>query len=101
MLTSAIVLRIYFMVQARARELERGGGVEDGSSSQRTSVHVFIDEFQSISELGILSTILSESAKFGLYLNIAHQNISQIPDNLFDAIIRKRRDGICLQVGTR
>jgi len=87
MLTSAIVLRIYFMVQARARELERGGGVEDGSSTQRTSVHVFIDEFQSISKLGILSTILSESAKFGLYLNIAHQNISQIPDNLFDAII--------------
>ena len=88
MLTSAIVLRIYFIVQARARELERAGGVNNStSSSERTSVHVFIDEFQSISKLGILSTILSESAKFGLFLNIAHQNISQIPDDLFDAII--------------
>jgi hypothetical protein len=88
MLTSAIVLRIYFMIQARARELERTGGVSKRSSStERASVHVFIDEFQSIAKLGILSTILSESAKFGLYLNIAHQNISQIPDDLFDAII--------------
>jgi hypothetical protein len=89
MLTSAIVLRIYFMVQARARELERAGGVvkNSSSSSGRTSVHVYIDEFQSIAKLGILSTILSESAKFGLFLNIAHQNISQIPDDLFDAII--------------
>lgn len=88
MLTSAIVLRIYFIVQARARELERaGGGVKNLSDSERTSVHVFIDEFQSISKLGILSTILSESAKFGLFLNIAHQNISQIPDDLFDGII--------------
>jgi hypothetical protein len=90
MLTSAIVLRIYFMVQARARELERSGGAVDspeGGGSNRTAIYVFIDEFQSIAKLGILSTILSESAKFGLYLNIAHQNISQIPDDLFDAII--------------
>jgi hypothetical protein len=88
MLTSAIVLRIYFIVQARARELERAGGIsKDLSPRSRTSIHVFIDEFQSIAKLGILSTILSESAKFGLYLNIAHQNISQIPDELFDAII--------------
>ncbi len=92
MLTSAIVLRIYFMVQARARELERAGGTVnssagDASSSSRTAIYVFIDEFQSIAKLGILSTILSESAKFGLYLNVAHQNISQIPDDLFDAII--------------
>lgn len=88
MLTSAIVLRIYFMVQARAREIERAGvALRNSSSAERTPVHVFIDEFQSISKLGILSTILSESAKFGLYLNIAHQNISQIPDDLFDAII--------------
>lgn len=86
MLTSAIVLRIYFMVQARARQLERMG-LAGSASGGRTSVYVFIDEFQSISKLGILSTILSESAKFGLYLNIAHQNISQIPDDLFDAII--------------
>lgn len=87
MLTSAIVLRIYFMVQARARELERTGDEKNSGVSGRTSVHVFIDEFQSISKLGILSTILSESAKFGLFLNIAHQNISQIPDDLFDGII--------------
>jgi hypothetical protein len=88
MLTSAIVLRIYFMVQARARELERAGGqVSSSQDSGRTAIYVFIDEFQSISKLGILSTILSESAKFGLYLNIAHQNTSQIPDELFDAII--------------
>jgi hypothetical protein len=88
MLTSAVVLRIYFMVQARARELERAGNaLKNSPPADRTPVHVFIDEFQSISKLGILSTILSESAKFGLYLNIAHQNISQIPGDLFDAII--------------
>ncbi|MDG7002033.1 MAG: type IV secretion system DNA-binding domain-containing protein [Nitrososphaerota archaeon] len=87
MLTSAIVLRIYFMIQARARQQERSSELMDSEHSERTSVYVFIDEFQSISKLGILSTILSESAKFGLYLNIAHQNISQIPEDLFDAII--------------
>lgn len=86
MLTSTIILRIYFMVQARARQLERMGGIVN-SSLERTSVHVFVDEFQSVAKLGILSTILSESAKFGLYLNVAHQNISQIPQELFDAII--------------
>jgi hypothetical protein len=103
MLTNAIVLKIYFTIQSRATKIEEelaGVGASKVTrknsekrdprflkTPERTPVHIFIDEFQNISNLGILSTILSESAKFGLYLNIAHQNTSQIPEELFNSIL--------------
>ena len=87
MLTSAIILRIYFMVQRRARELERSASSSDDPSQGRTPIHLMIDEFQNIAKLGIFGTIMSEAAKFGLFLHVSHQNVSQIPPDLYDTII--------------
>ncbi len=47
--------------------------------------YLYIDEFQNITTNSI-STILSEARKYKLSLNIAHQFIAQIPQNIKDAV---------------
>jgi len=82
LVTNSIILRLYFMIQERARELERSGM----TSGARTPVFLVIDEFQNAIQMEIFQTIVSEAAKFGLYIIMAHQNISQIPDRLFETV---------------
>ncbi|SRR5579875_122558 len=74
LLTNALVLKIYFLTQERARRLE----TEGKDSSARTPVFLVIDEFQNIEKLTVLEKILSEARKFGLFLILAHQGLSQL-----------------------
>ena len=84
MVTGALVMKIWFLVQARARRLEKEGK----GPSARTPVILFIDEFQNVQKLNMLTTMLSEGRKFGLSLCFAHQYLSQIEsDGLVDAIL--------------
>ncbi len=72
--TNSLVLKLYFLIQHRAKELERQGR----DPADRTPVYLMIDEFQSIEKLEALERILSESAKYGLLLGLAHQNMAQL-----------------------
>ena len=84
MVTGALVMKIWFLVQARARRLEQEGK----GPSARTPVILFVDEFQNVQKLKMLTTMLSEGRKFGLSLCFAHQYLSQIEsDGLVDAIL--------------
>jgi len=72
--TNSFVLKLYFLIQHRAKELEMLGKKPE----DRTPVYVIIDEFQTIEKLEALERILSESAKYGLLLGLAHQNMAQL-----------------------
>jgi hypothetical protein len=52
----------------------------------RPPFHLYIDEFQNFATDGFLDT-LAESAKYGLFLILAHQNLSQLPERLQNAIL--------------
>ncbi len=72
--TNSFVLKLYFLIQHRAKELEMQGR----PPSDRTPLYMIIDEFQTIEKLEALERILSESAKYGLLLGLAHQNMAQL-----------------------
>ncbi|MGA2666380.1 MAG: type IV secretory system conjugative DNA transfer family protein [Nitrososphaerales archaeon] len=82
LIAASIVMRFYFAVEKRAARIERAGE----PPSARTPIILAIDEFQNISDLKLLDTILSESRKYGLYLWIVNQNIQQVRDELYSAI---------------
>jgi len=48
---------------------------------QRKDFHLFIDEFQNF-VVDSISTILSESAKYKLFLTLAHQTLGQLPGDI-------------------
>ncbi|MDG6949251.1 MAG: TraM recognition domain-containing protein [Nitrososphaerota archaeon] len=79
---SAVVMKLYFASLKRARRLERAGE----APVARTPVILAADEFRDIAQLRILRTILSQSRKFGLYLWMVVQTLSEIPDDLLDSI---------------
>ncbi|MDG6903125.1 MAG: type IV secretory system conjugative DNA transfer family protein, partial [Nitrososphaerota archaeon] len=64
LLSASVVMRFYFAMEKRASRLEAAGE----EPSARTPVILAMDEFQNISDLKLLDTILSESRKYGLYL---------------------------------
>jgi DNA helicase HerA-like ATPase len=76
LVASTIVMKLWFEVLARARL----GGV-------RTPVFLIIDEFQFVSDLPIIDTILSEARKYGLHLIVAHQHTGQLPRNLLQSVL--------------
>jgi type IV secretory pathway TraG/TraD family ATPase VirD4 len=82
LIAASIVMRFHFAVEKQAARLERSGEPLTG----RTPIVLAVDEFQNISDLKLLDTILSESRKYGLYLWIVNQNIQQIRDQLYSAI---------------
>jgi hypothetical protein len=59
---------------------------------------LFIDEFQNFGT-SIISTILSESGKFGLQLTLAHQFISQLDPEIRDAVLGNCSTIISFRVG--
>jgi hypothetical protein len=59
---------------------------------------LFIDEFQNFGT-SIISTILSESAKRGLYLTLAHQFISQLDEEIRDAVLGNCSTIVSFRVG--
>ncbi|MSU45407.1 MAG: hypothetical protein EXS47_02145 [Candidatus Zambryskibacteria bacterium] len=56
-----------------------------GSGKDFPPFYLYIDEFQNITTDSI-ATILSEARKYKLSLNIAHQFIAQLEDNIKDAV---------------
>ncbi len=57
----------------------------DSASGNFPPFYLYIDEFQNITTDSI-STILSEARKYKLSLNIAHQFIAQLQENIRDAV---------------
>jgi Helicase HerA, central domain/TraM recognition site of TraD and TraG len=95
LIAASIVMRFYFAVEKRAARLERAGE----PASARTPIILAMDEFQNISDLKLLDTILSESRKYGLYLWIVNQNIQQIREQLYSAISGNIGPIFCFRVG--
>ncbi len=60
--------------------------------------YLYIDEFQNITTNSI-STILSEARKYKLSLNIAHQYIAQLQDDIRDAVFGNVGSVISFRVG--
>lgn len=56
-----------------------------GTGQKPNDFYLYIDEFQNVTTPSIAS-ILSEARKYRLSLNIAHQYIAQLPDNIRDAV---------------
>jgi hypothetical protein len=75
---AAIILGLWFAIMERARRIPE---------SQRTQVVVAVDEFQNVSQLEAIPTILAEarSAKAGLVLS--HQTTAQLDDQTFGEIM--------------
>ena len=55
------------------------------SKDERVPFFLYVDEFQNFAT-ETFKEILSEARKYGLWLAVAHQFISQIPDDLSDAL---------------
>jgi hypothetical protein len=61
--------------------------------------YLYIDEFQNVTTTSI-TTILSEARKYGLSLNIFHQFIKQLDDNIKDAVFGNVGSMAVFRVGT-
>ena len=61
--------------------------------------YLYIDEFQNVTTDSI-SSILSEARKYRLSLNIAHQYISQLEDNIKNAVFGNVGSMAVFRVGT-
>ncbi|VVB91894.1 Type IV secretion-system coupling protein DNA-binding domain protein [uncultured archaeon] len=55
-------------------------------TEQRIQFYLYIDEFQNFATKTFIE-LLSESRKYGLSLVLAHQNLSQLPEDLQDSIL--------------
>jgi len=80
--SAAVVMKLYFASLKRAKRLE----TEGQPPSARTPVILAADEFRDISQMRILRTILSQSRKFGLYLWMVVQTLSEVPEELMGSI---------------
>ncbi|MBI5400993.1 MAG: type IV secretion system DNA-binding domain-containing protein [Candidatus Yonathbacteria bacterium] len=56
-----------------------------GTGQKPNDFYLYIDEFHNVTTPSIAS-ILSEARKYRLSLNVAHQYIAQIPENIRDAV---------------
>jgi len=95
LVSASVVMRFYFAMEKRASRLEAAGE----EPSARTPIVLAIDEFQNISDLKLLDTILSESRKYGLYLWMVNQNIQQIRGPLFSSVSGNVGTIFCFRVG--
>ncbi len=71
-----------FMTKIKLAAFSRSGV----SREQRTQFYLYIDEFQNFATKTFIE-LLSEARKYGLSLIIAHQNLSQLPEDLQDSIL--------------
>ncbi len=71
----------------------------DMFGKQMNDFYLYIDEFQNVTTDSI-SSILSEARKYRLSLNIAHQYISQLPDNIKNAVFGNVGSMAVFRVGT-
>ena len=79
---SADLLGSLFMAKIQMAAFSRS----DIPEQKRVPFFLYIDEFQDFATESF-SIILSQARKYGLFLRIAHQNLSQIPSSLKDLIL--------------
>ncbi|MGC9209532.1 MAG: type IV secretory system conjugative DNA transfer family protein [Nitrososphaeria archaeon] len=91
-LTSTVILNVFFAVERRKRAFEQEG-------RQLFPVFLVIDEFQTVSSLETLDVILSEARKFGLFLITANQSLSQLPADLLRSLENNSRLIFAFRVG--
>lgn len=65
---------------------------------ERKDFYLYIDEFHNFTTDSV-ATILSEARKYRLNLNIAHQFIAQLPENIRDAVFGNVGSMICFRIG--
>ncbi len=70
----------------------------DIPQEQRKDFYLYIDEFHNFTTDSI-ATILSEARKYRLNLNIAHQFIAQLPENIRDAVFGNVGTFISFRIG--
>jgi len=70
-----------------------------GGKEKPNDFYLYIDEFQNVTTDSI-STILSEARKYRLSLNIAHQFIAQLQDDIKDAVFGNVGSMAVFRVGT-
>ena len=71
----------------------------DMPAEQRNPFYLYIDEFQNFTTPSI-ATILSEARKYKLSLNIAHQFVAQLSDEIRDAVFGNVGTKCVFRVGT-
>jgi len=69
----------------------------DMPQEKRNEFYLYIDEFQNFITDSI-SSILSESAKYKLYLTLAHQTLGQLPKDIERSIFGNVATIICFQI---
>ncbi len=79
---SADLLGSLFMAKIQMAVFSRS----DIPQEKRTPFYLYIDEFQNFATESFL-VILSEARKYGLFLIMAHQTLSQLPDELKNLIL--------------
>lgn len=67
---------------------------------QRVQFYLYIDEFQNFATKTFIE-LLSESRKYGLSLILAHQNLSQLPENLQDSILTNCGIQACFRISRK
>ena len=71
----------------------------DSFGTQLPDFYLYVDEFQNIATPSI-SAILSEARKYGLSLNLAHQFIAQLPEDIKAAVFGNVGNMMVFRVGT-
>ncbi len=71
----------------------------DSFGTKLPDFYLYVDEFQNVATPSI-SAILSEARKYGLSLNIAHQFIGQLPEDIKDAVFGNVGNMVTFRVGT-
>jgi type IV secretory pathway TraG/TraD family ATPase VirD4 len=70
----------------------------DIPEQNRTLFHLYVDEFQSFAT-DSFALILSEARKYGLALTLGHQFLSQIPEQLRDAVLGNTGSVLAFRLG--
>ncbi len=71
---------------------------QDTPEEQRKDFYLYVDEFQNIAT-DTFATILSEARKYRLNLNITHQYISQLPEDVRNAVFGNVGTMLSFRVG--
>lgn len=71
---------------------------QDQEEEKRVPFYFYVDEFQNFTT-DAFATILSEARKYKLSLTVANQYISQLPENIRDAVMGNAGTLVCWRIG--
>ena len=82
LIMSLVIMNIFSEALKQAREFEHASR----PAPEMTNMVLAMDEFQWVSKLSTISTILSEARKFKLFLYMAHQNLDLLDKSLLSTL---------------